>query len=105
MGSKIGAVIDPRTDKLNQMKEKIIKERINPMDINLSMLTATPEVNQRRMSTNNEVAPLLKELSQPYISPGDGEPGSGTSILNNFPQFKKKSFLYLMSTHFLNCMR
>ena len=92
MGSKIGAVIDPRTDKLNQMKEKIIKDRINPMDINLSMLTATPEANQRRLSTNNEVAPLLKELSQPYISPGDGEPGSGTAFFLFFGKLWKHVF-------------
>ena len=98
MGSKIGAVIDPRTDKLNQMKEKIIKDRINPMDINLSMLTATPEPNQRRLSTNNEVAPLLKELSQPYISPGDGEPGSGMAFCDFFLSFIEN--VKILKTHF-----
>ena len=28
MGSKIGAVIDPRTDKLNQMREKILRDKV-----------------------------------------------------------------------------
>ena len=77
MGSKIGAVIDPRTDKLNQMRDKILKERINPMEINLSMLNDGPVTTSRRESTQQAVAPLLKEFEQPYISPSGDEPGSG----------------------------
>ena len=47
------------------------------MAINLEMLKSPSEIQSRRKSI--EIAPLLKEFEQPYISPGDegGEPGSG----------------------------
>ena len=98
MGSKIGAVIDPRTDKLNQMMDKILKERVNPMDINLEMLKSSSEIQNRRKSI--EIAPLLKEFEQPYISPGDeGEPGSGDATptedepVNGFQQTESNGIL------------
>jgi len=77
MGSKIGAVIDPRTDKLNQLRDKILKERVNPMEISLTMLNDGPVNTHQRRELVKAVAPMLKEFEQPYISPDGGTPGSG----------------------------
>ena len=82
MGSKIGAVIDPRADKLKQFQEKILKDKINPMDLELSLLTenGTRDELNRRLSKNSldiEKATRDFGFDAPVVSDSDGTPGSG----------------------------
>lgn len=81
MGSKIGAVIDPRADKLKQFQEKILKDKINPLDLELSILTENGTRNElnRRLSKNSldiEKATRDFGFDAPVVSDSDGTPGS-----------------------------
>lgn len=80
MGSKIGAVIDPRADKLKQFQEKILKEKINPMDLEVSLLTENgnrEEINRRHSKNSIDIQMVTKEFGfDDAVISDDGTPGS-----------------------------
>ena len=96
MGSKIGAVIDPKADLLKRFQHKIIHQRLNPMSVTIDLVRDAADGEFVRFRSrgrhgsggdkaaaaarrpSNSQLELLKELNKPELDEdGDDTPQSG----------------------------